>query len=214
MMNSFEKFPTPDTPPSKPSIGVRLRSWKWWVYGDANSQPRERPPKGFYFQLAFGVVLWTLIAGHPWLTSWINRHPPEFSSLEMARGVVVRTARKNPHLDLRLPSGVILNMEFPVFLNTLGSLPGGTGKLGNYNEQLLGCNATVWFDVPRYTPWKRYRVWQVVCENAQTAAFYSEIVSGTSWSLDLTLDGIFVFLVLPFGMGIWLIRYRRGYYER
>lgn len=101
----------PDNAPAKPPWGVRLRSWKWWVYGDVNSQLREKPPKGYYFQIAIAIVLWVAIAGHPWITTWVNRHPPAFSSLEITKGTVVRTSRKSPHLDLRLDSGEILNME-------------------------------------------------------------------------------------------------------
>jgi len=198
--------------PAKPSLCERLRSWKWWLYGDMNSQPRDRPPKGYYFQIALAVALWFFIAGHPWLTTWINRHPPEFSSLETVRGTVVRTSRKSPHLDLRLDNGKILNMEFPGFLNTYGSSPGGTRGLGSNNEKILGCTATVWFDVPRYTLWERYRVWQITCDDGHAGATYSELVAESSMSL--AFSGVAAFIGLPFLLFIYFIRYRRGYYER
>lgn len=210
MMNPLEKSPTPDT--TKPSIGVRLRSWKWWVYGDINSQPREKPPKGFWFQVALAVLLWTFIAGHPWLSTWINRHPPEFSSLETVRGVVVRTSRRSPHLDLRVADGGILNMEFPGFLNTYGSDTRIIKYLGMYNEGLLNCDATVWFDIPKYTLWERYRVWQIACSNSDAEVSYMELTNDDRW-LGLGFDGAITTLML-FLLIFYLIRYRRGYYER
>lgn len=209
-MNSVKKSPTPDS--TKPSIGVRLRSWRWWVYGDMNSPPREKPPKEFYFHLVFGLFLWIFIAVHPWLSTWMNRHPPEFSSLESVRGAVVHTSRKSPHLGLKLDDGRILDMEYPGFLNTYGSSPGGTKGLGHDNEKVLGCVATVWFDVPKYTLWQRYRIWQIVCDNKQAGATYSELVA-ESW-MDLTLRALVAFFVIPLGVGIWSIRYLRKYYER
>lgn len=197
--------------PVKSPLRARLRSWKWWVYGYVDWQPPEKPPRGYYFQLVMAVVLWTVIAVHPWLTTWINRHPPEFSSLEMVKGTVVRTSRKSPHLGLRLESGEILNMEYPGFLNTYGSSPGGTRGLGPNNEKIRGCIATVWFDRPKYTLWKRYRVWQVICHGNQFGATHRELVTESTMSLGLR--GAFAFFVLPFFLVIYLIRYRGGSYE-
>lgn len=124
----------------------------------------------------------------------------------------MRTSRKSPHLALKLSDGQILDMEYPGFLNTYGSSPGGTQGLGPDNRNVLGCAATVWFDIPRYTLWKRYRVWQIICDRGQPGATYGELRSESSMSL--TFYGTAAFFVLPLLMAIWLIRYRRGYYER
>lgn len=210
---SIGKPPVPVNAPEKPSWGVRLRSWKWWVYGAVNSQPREKPPKGYYFQIAMAVALWAVIAGHPWLTTWINRHPPELSSLEMVKGTVVRTARKSPHLGLRLENGEIRDIEFPVFLNTYGGVARTFRHLpGNYNGDFMDCEATVWFDMPKYTLWKRYRIWQVICANSPVRVNYEQIVAEDRMFFVFT--GVVAFVALPFLLLIYFIRYRRGYYER
>ena len=195
----------------KPRWRVRLRSWKWWLYGDVNSQPRKMPPKGFWFQVALAVLLWTFIAGHPWLTTWINRHPPEFSSLETIHGVVVRTGLKSPHLDLKLRTGEILGMEFPVFLNTYGSDSRIIKHLGMYNEGLLNCEAKVWFDVPKHTLWKRYRVWQIACDNINAEVSYAELANESR--MGLGFYGAMAVL-LPLLLCFYFIRYLRKCYER
>ena len=108
------KTETTEKPP-KPPWRVRLRSWKWWVYGDAYSQPLDKLPKGFYKSLAIATTAWVLIAFHPWVTTLMNREPPAFDTLKVVQGIIVATAEKNPHVILKTREGVNLEMEFPVF---------------------------------------------------------------------------------------------------
>lgn len=61
MKSSQPSIPQPPKPPWR----VRLTSWKWWVYGDVNSQPREKAPKGFNVQMGIAfAVCWTFYL-HP-----------------------------------------------------------------------------------------------------------------------------------------------------
>lgn len=194
----------------KPLLRQRLRSWKWWVYGDINSQPLEKPPKGFLFKILLGGATWLLIAGHPWVITWLNSNPPEFSSLQIATGLVIHTNRKNPQIGLRLESGQILEMEFPGFLNTYGTTSSGIRSLGFNNQKVFGCRATVWFDIPRYSLWRRYRIWQIACEDGKVIASYGEITNSIQW--DLLDAAIFAFLIMPLLMALTLARHKRGFY--
>lgn len=67
------KAQPPSVPkPPKPPLSTRIRSWKWWVYGDMHSQPRVKPPKGFNVQLAIAfAVCWTFYL-HP---TTVNANP-------------------------------------------------------------------------------------------------------------------------------------------
>lgn len=103
-------------------------------------------------------------------------------------------------------------MEFPGFLNTYGAETRIIKHLGMHNERLLNCNATVWFDVPKFTLGKRYRVWQIACDNKQAGATYSELVAESSMSL--TLSAVFAFFIMPLGMAIWAIQFLRKCHDR
>lgn len=199
--------------PAKPRLRQRLRSWKWWVYGDMNSKPLEKPPKGFRFQLFIGILFWLFIAVHPCISTWINRHPPKFSDLQVAHGIVISTNEKNPHLRIRLDNGEVLAMEYPSFMNNYGRTSAGPKKLGANNANVLGCRATVWFDIPRYTLWKRYRVWQIHCDDRDVSASYEEIIFDSE-GMGLVFFGITAFILMPFLMALWFVRFMRGYYER
>lgn len=200
--------------PAKPPLRQRLRSWKWWVYGDLNSMPRDKPPKGYLAQFFIGIFFWVLLGIHPWVVTWINSQPPSFSKLQIARGMVTYTSRKSPHLGIKTEAGENLRMEYPGFLTNYGSSPGGTRNLGSDNERVLGCVATVWFDVPEFTLWTRRRVWQITCDNGQASALYPDLVAISSGSMGLNFWAVVIFFVMPFLIFIYLIRYRRGYYER
>ena len=195
----------------KPPWGVRLRSWKWWVYGDAYSQPLDKLPKGFYGQVFFVVALWVVIAFHPWVTTFINRKPPPFEQLHMVEGTIHTTYEKNPHVILKTRDGRNLEMEFPVFLNTLKSLPTGVRGLGRFNRDLLGCDGKVWYDVPAGTLWTRYRIWQIECANFPYRVTYQKV--STESDSGLGFFAIFVFLLMPLGFLSILFRMSRGNYR-
>ena len=195
----------------KPAWGVRLRSWKWWVYGDAYSQPLDKLPKGFYGQVFFVVALWVVIAFHPWVTTFINRKPPPFEQLHMVEGTIHTTYEKNPHVILKTRDGRNLEMEFPVFLNTLKSSPSTLRGLGTFNRNLLGCDGYVWYDIPIGTLWKRYRIWSIKCTNFPLDIPYIKTIQESN--LGLIFYASAVFLVLPLGLLSILFRMSRGNYR-
>ncbi len=197
----------------KPPLRVRLCSWKWWIHGDVEPKPLDRPVKGVWKHVCGMCVFWVVVAGHPWLSTWVNRHPPKFSELEVVHGSVIGTSIKSPHLTIRNSDGVVLAMEYPSFMNTLGSSTEFIRGLGRNNASVLGCDATVWFDVPKYTLWTRYRVWQVLCDDGGAGASYAHISNETA-GLGLRLSGFFAFIGLPLIFAFFLTRIRRGYYER
>ncbi len=198
--------------PPKPPWRIRLTSWKWWVYGDAYSQPLEQLPKGFYKHVAFAITLWVVIAFHPWVTTFINREPPPFDQLKVVEGTIHTTYEKNPHVILKTRDGTNLEMEFPVFLNTLGKETPRTNihGLGKFNRNLVGCEGRIWYDIPVGTLWTRYRIWQVECSNSNLWVPYEQVSLSDPY---LGFSAIFVFFLLPLmGLSIFF-RMSRGNYR-
>jgi len=198
--------------PPKPPWRIRLTSWKWWVYGDAYSQPLEKLPKGFYTQLGIAVTLWVVIAFHPWVTTWINREPPPFDQLQVVEGTIHTTYEKNPHVIFKTRDGRNLEMEFPVFLNTLGQQAPSAGikNLGKFNRNLVGCQGRIWYDVPVGTLWTRYRIWQVECPNLGVSVPYQVI---SQYLALLGFAGFFVFFFIPLLLSSIFFRMSRGNYR-
>lgn len=198
--------------PSKPPWSVRLTSWKWWVYGDAHSQPLERLPRGFYWQVAVSLVLWVVIAFHPWLTTYINRDVPKLNTLSVVEGTVINTFERDPHVLFITHDGQSLEMEFPVFLNTLGTqIPTARLKyLGLFHRNLVGCEGRIWYDVPVGTLWKRYRIWQIECQHENISVPYLSLTEFDANAL--RFSAFFVFFFLPLGLLSILFRSSRGNY--
>lgn len=198
--------------PPKPPWRVRLRSWKWWVYGDVYSQPLEKLPKGFYKHLSFCIAFWVVVAFHPWVTTFINRQPPPFEHLKVVEGTIINTFEKNPHVIFKTREGVNLEMEFPVFLNTLGQqTPAFDNRnLGQFNRNLVGCDGRIWYDIPVGTLWTRYRIWQMECPNLGIKVPYA-VIKKRYPSLGFMAIG--VFLLMPLGFLSIFLRMSRGNYR-
>ncbi len=183
--------------PEKPPLWVRLRSWKWWVFGVINPRPIAHPKEGWAKELWASLVVWMVIGVQPWISTWVNRYPPGFSSLQKIDGEVIDTAWRSPHLMLRTRSGEVLRMEYPIFLTVYGSIGAGNRSLGPNSEKLMGCHATVWFDKPRFTLWERYRVWQIICTDRPVYSSYEEFVRRWSWMFELIYFGFAIFIFIP-----------------
>lgn len=84
--------------------------------------------------------------------------------LTEVRGVVIKTARKDPHITVRLDSGEVKDFEFPVFLNSLGSEVFIT-DFGDSNQMLLGCNVVMQAKTVRFVYYMRQRIWELDCNN-------------------------------------------------
>lgn len=197
--------------PPKPPWRVRLRSWKWWVYGDVYSRPLEKLPKGFYKTLIIAITFWVVVAFHPWVTTFINRHPPPLDQLNVVEGTIITTYEKNPHVIFKTRDGRSLEMEFPVFLNTLKSLKPGIRGLGEFNRSLVGCEGRIWFDNPTGTLWIRHRIWQVQCSNFALTVPYQKVVEESKFGLDFF--AFFVFLFIPLILVSIFFRMSRGNYR-
>lgn len=198
--------------PIKPPLRQRLLSWKWWIYGDMNSQRSKQTPKGYRFHVVCGLLMWLSLGVYPWINTWINRHPPEFESLNKVHGQVAYTSSKNPQFILQLETGELLELEYPGFLGIYGKGTGLMRRMGVENKNVLGCSATVWFDNPRYTLWQRNRVWQIECDNKQAGASYKNFVDKFESSNGLIYWGVIHFLLMPIGIMIIFIRYRMRFY--
>jgi hypothetical protein len=199
------------TKPPKPPWRIRLTSWKWWVYGNAYSQPLDKLPKGFHLQVFAAVALWVVIAFHPWVTTFINREPPPFQQLQVVEGTIHTTYEKNPHVIFKTRDGRNLEMEFPVFLNTLNSQPPGVRGIGKFNRDLVGCDGRIWYDIPVGTLWTRYRIWQVECVNFPYLVSYQRVVKESNSGLGFF--AIFVFFLMPVGFLSIFFRMSRGNYR-
>lgn len=200
--------------PPKPPLHERLRSWKWWVYGDVYSTPREDIPNGHIYNIVVGTLIWLLLGAQPWITTWINRAPPDFSSLKKVHGEILNAHEKSPHFVLKSDSGEVFKFDYPGFLIIYPRAVGSMGKLGEENRNVVGCKATIWFDIPRYTLWTRHRVWQVACDDHSSGASYEDFLMDLERRLGLRWWGFIIFIFMPIGGTLIIIRSRRGYYER
>lgn len=191
---------------TKPLLLTRAKSWKWWIYGDMNSQPREKAPKGFKFQVGLAFLLWIFIAFHPWISTRLNHGTPDSKDLQTMEGVIVKTSRKDPHIYLRVADGTIKTLEFPVILDNLRSVV-YTTEFGSNNELLLNCDAIIKVNAQRFTFRDRLRVWSIKCKNRDVSANFTE-------QLSIIYFEIMVFLIMPLFLFIYFIRMKRGFYEQ
>ena len=177
-----------------------------------DSQPLDKLPKGFYRHVAGAATLWVVVAFHPWVTTCLNRKPPPFEQLQVVEGTIHTTYEKNPHVIFKTRGGRNLEMEFPVFLNTLGQQmpPANIRNLGKFNRNLVGCEGRVWYDIPVGTLWTRYRIWQVECPNLGLSVPYS-VVSQSDPGLGFM--AMFVFFFIPLIILSILFRMSRGNYR-
>ncbi len=198
----------------KPPLGKRLRSWKWWIYGDMQSKPKKDIPNGHIYNVVVGSLGWILLGVQPWITTWINRVPPDFSTLKKVHGKIINAHEKSPHVVLKTDSGTVFKFDYPGFLIVYPRASGSMEKLGDQNRNVLGCKATVWFDIPRYTLWTRHRLWQIACDDGRAAASYQDFLEDLDSRLALRWWGFVIFIFMPSGGMLIILRSRRGFYER
>lgn len=194
---------------TEPTLAAKLRSWKWWVYGEMHPLPLEKTPWHCYAILAIDLLLWLAFFLHPWATTWINRTPPDFSALQTVHGKVIDTSSRAPHLWLKADNGSQLRMMFPTFLVDLQRPLGGTKSLGPANASVMGCQATVWFDKPRYTLFENYRIWQIRCDDGSEGASYDEIVAEAGLTQWLAWTAMIGFLLAPLLVFVQLARIKQ-----
>lgn len=194
---------------SMPTLAEKLRSWKWWVYGEINPLPLEKTPWHYYAILVTDIVFWLAFFLHPWAATLINREAPALSTLQTVHGKVINTSGRAPHLWLETDNGSRLQMSFPTFQIDLLRPTGGAKSLGPGNASVRGCQATVWFDKPRYTLFENYRIWQIRCDDGSEGASYEEIAAEAGLNDWLVWTGIMGFLVFPLFAFVYLERSKR-----
>jgi hypothetical protein len=112
----------------------------------------------------FATAFWLLLAVQPMVSTYIVNLEPPMDGLTEVRGVVIKTARKDPHITVRLDSGEVKDFEFPVFLNSLGANE-FTTPFGESNQDLLGCHVVMKVSIPKFTYSTRRRIWDMDCNN-------------------------------------------------
>ena len=198
-----------NTAQTEPSLSVKMRSWKWWVYGEINPQPLAKTPWHYYALLVTDILFWLVFILLPWTATWVNREPPALSTLQSVHGRVIDTRGRGPHVRIVSDDGSHLQMMFPTFLSDLLSPSGGAKSLGPANASVRGCQATVWFDKPRYMLFENYRIWQIRCDDGSEEASYDDIVAEAGLTYWLIWTGIMGFLVFPLLAFIYLERSKR-----
>lgn len=153
-----------------------------------------------------------MIAFHPWLITYINREVPKLDTLSVVEGTVINTFEKDPHVLFKTSDGQTLEMEFPVFLNTLGKqIPTARlNHLGRFHRNLVGCEGRIWYDVPVGTLWKRYRIWQIECRRQEISVPYRDLTQFDANGLGFA--AFFVFFFIPLCLLSILFRSSRGNY--
>lgn len=195
---------------AKPPLRQRLCSWKWWVYGDMNSQPLEKPLNPHWFEIIFCFCIWFFIFFQPWVATWLNRNPPSFESLQRVHGKVIRTGEFAPQFSVRLDSGEVLNLDYPDFLGYNGRHDTWMKKLGYRSGNVAGCYANVWYDSPRFTLNTRNRIWQIKCDHRLISANYTDFLKMFEDRKSLVSNGFFAFIFFPLLMALATARQRRG----
>ncbi len=194
---------------NQPPLAVKLRSWKWWLYGDVNSQPLPKPPSYYYPMLVSHLLLWAFLFAYPWFLTFAYRNPPELSTLQVEHGSITPNPSTATQFWMTTKDGRELPLEFPAYL-FIASIGGGVEKLGPGNQKLRGCDATVWYDTPRFTVLGRHRVWQIQCRDSDVAASYEEIVAESDVDGWLLVEGVLTFLVWPLVSLVTLARAKRN----
>lgn len=202
--------PTISKSDGKLPLAVRLRSWKWWVYGEINPKPVATTPSCFYPLLVLDIVLWLLLCVHPWVTTWINRQPPDIYSLRPVHATVIEASLNSPKLMLRLDDGRIGQVESPTFLNHFITVDSASTELAQARDKLHGCTGNVWIEELKHTLFTAYRFWQVDCDRTEDSLYYHQVVHGADLSGSLVKMGLLSFAIVPLLGGIWLLRVRRG----
>ncbi len=98
---------------NKPPLAVKLRSWKWWVYGDMDSQPLEKPLRMSRKDICVNAVVYLLHCCYPFLATCVNRNPPDFNELKTAEGEVIGAGLNAPQIRMKLESGQRLRLTLP-----------------------------------------------------------------------------------------------------
>ncbi len=199
---------------TKPPLRLRLRSWKWWVYGEIAPRPAGPAPSCFYPVLVLDIVLWLLLCVYPWSATWINRQPPDIYSLQPVSMTVTQASRNSPQLTLKLPDGRLAEVEFPTYLNPFFNHDSASPVLAAARENLQGCTGKVWLDLPSHTLFNVYRVWQVDCDRPDASVYYHQVVHGSDLAGTLVTMGLLSFVLIPLLGTIWLVRVRRGLLDR
>ncbi len=192
----------------------QLRSWRWWVYGETEPRPAGPTPSCFYHWLVLDLSLWLLLCVYPWSVTWINRQSPDIYSLWPLSVTVIEATRNSPQLKLRLDDGRLAEVELPTYLNPFFSVDSASPELAAARGNLRGCVGQVWLDSPRYTLFNVYRVWQVDCNRPDGSVYYHQIVHGSDLAGSLVTMGLLSFVLIPLLGTIWLIRVRRGLFNR
>ncbi len=200
-----------EQPKKKPPLGKRLRSWKWWVYGDLDSKPLEKPLRLGWKVNLFNGLLYLLIGAGPFITHWVNREPPKFDELQIVHGEVITTSSSAPQITMRLDSGQMLRLTLPNenFIGK-GGEKGEMAALGDSNAAVTGCFATAWYSEPRLHFFERNYVWQIKCDDRSAGARYADVVRYFDNRLHLIAQALMIFLVMPMLLLLYVIRYRRG----
>jgi len=162
--------------------------------------------KKYWKSCSLATAIWLLLAVQPLVSTFlINFEPPEI--LETTNGVVVRTARNDPHLVVKTDSGKEIKFEFPVFLNSMGG-NSFTTPFGKNNEFLIGCHVSMKVSTPKFTYYERRRIWEIECDQKNLFMSKEAIVQNyiSDMKLSFAIYGIMGLIIMPLALIVYIGR--------
>lgn len=199
----------------KPPLRKRLRSWKWWVFGDMDSEPLDQPLRMGKREIVVNAAFYLLFCCYPFAATWVNWRPLLLTEVRGVHGVVVRTSSQAPQIRMKLDTRQMLNLTIPQGY-WLSKKPetGELESLGEHNAEIAGCHATAWYSEAHVYILERKHLQQIYCHDRPAGANYGEFVRFFEESKKLKLHSVMTFVLIPLFWWLYVVRYRRGCYTK
>lgn len=191
----------------------KLFSSNWWWYGEvypdpATLPPPEKRPRFWQFHMKLFVVLWVGVLGLPFVSSRLNYDVPPQEQLQALQGQVVAVGKRDPHIEIQLPSGQVVKADFPSAVLYLSGVNANRDYFDvPQREAVLACKDVEATGVYlRYVPFERFRIWGLQCRDASFRVSFEYLQSRwithrksrLTWDAFLALGGLLIFLLANF----------------
>lgn len=158
----------------------KLFSSNWWWYGEIDPDPAclpslEKRPRLWRPRVWCGFLVCLIGVFAPTLSSLMNYDVPVKQDLQTLYGEVITTNVRNPHMQIRLTDGEVVDAEFPVFVTYFGGFKTRLFEEPVHKIVLTCKQVVVSGNYLRFVPFKRFRIWDFSCANGAFFAPRSEV---------------------------------------
>jgi hypothetical protein len=158
----------------------KLFSSNWWWYGEVNPDSSTLPaldkrPRLWRSRMWIGFLVCLLGVFAPTISSLANYNIPQKKDMQTIYGEVISTNIRSPHMQIRLPSGEVIDAEFPVFITYFGGIQSNFFK-EPVHKLVMTCKQVVASGTYlRLVPLRRFRIWNFGCMNGAFVEPWNEI---------------------------------------